>query len=233
MGFAAFDWARRAGVPVVYRERRHGFLRLSFEGSVLRSESLPCDPDFLNALDPSETVRCQLEAGDVERAGELMVLNEKGRRTGRKELGKWLANGRECAHLLEVIGEGDPERKQGDALELQTAAVLLHLGVPMVCRSLRLKASESDGVMNSEPFQEVDLLFHHRGRLWLVDCKDPPGGRRVARYRIQGTDGGTCPARAPWAGWMQRFYVYGAPASPAARNCSPTTTASPMCRGKI
>ncbi len=183
MGFAVFEWAQKRRLPLLYREREHGFLRLTFSESGLQTKDLPFDPSVLDALDPGETVRCQLTEGEIERPGELIILSEHGKLKGRKELGKAIHAGRDCREWLQILGEADEESKTGDLLEIQCAAVLLKLGIPMVSRSLRLKASETDVQRNSESFQEVDLLFHHQGRLWLVDCKDRAAG---SQYRDTG-----------------------------------------------
>lgn len=183
MGFAAFDWAQRHQVPVLYRERELGFVKLDFIPSGIQSRTLEADVSAFSALDPTETVRCQLSEGEIERDGELIVLSEIGQRKGRKELAKAITTGNGCREWLTIFGDADEDTKIGDDLELQCAAALLKLGIPMVSRSLRLKASETEIQPNSESFQEVDLLFHHQGRLWLVDCKDRAEG---SQYRDTG-----------------------------------------------
>ncbi|MCC5844862.1 MAG: hypothetical protein JJU05_11475 [Verrucomicrobia bacterium] len=183
MGFAAFDWAQRRRIPVLYRERELGFVQLDFTPSGIQSRNMDADVSTLSALDPTETVRCQLSEGEIERPGELILLSDTGQRKGRKELAKAIAGGNDCLEWLNILGDADEEAKTGDLLEMQCAAALLKLGIPMVSRSLRLKASETDDQRNSESFQEVDLLFLHQGRLWLVDCKDRAEG---GKYRDTG-----------------------------------------------
>lgn len=172
MGFAAFDWARQHQIPVYYREREQGFVRLTFSETGTKTEMVPYDTRPLDILDPSETIRCQIEEGEIERDGELIILNEKGEGTRLDQFENLLKNGNDCTHLLSILGEADADAKKGDRLELQTAAALLALGIPMVSRSLRLRAKGEDEGGNHKPFQEIDILFHHGGRLWIVDCKD-------------------------------------------------------------
>lgn len=172
MGFAAFEWARRQKIPVYYREREQGFVKLTFSDSETLTENVPYEAHLLDAMDPCETVRCQIEEGEIERNGELVLFNEKGLKSDLQKVSTLLQNGNDCTHLMDILGEADTDPKKGDRLELQTAAALLALGIPMVTRSLRLRARGEQPGLYHKPFQEIDLLFHHGGRLWLVDCKD-------------------------------------------------------------
>lgn len=70
MGFAAFDWARLRKTPVYYREREQGFVKLTFHETGTQTENIPHPAHQLDAMDPSETVRCQIEEGEIERNGE-------------------------------------------------------------------------------------------------------------------------------------------------------------------
>lgn len=78
--------------------------------------------------------------------------------------------------LLGGVRIGNPLReseKEGDCLELLTATVLLHLGVRMIRRSMRIQpAGPSIDGKRASLENEFDLLFNHNGRIWVVDCKD-------------------------------------------------------------
>ena len=91
---------------------------------------------------------------------------------GEKEFHTRVMQGKVDA-LLRVEGTADPKVKEGDKLELQTAAVVLKHGAAEVRRSLRLKVDASS---SSGPHAEIDLLFNWDGRLWLADCKDRVSG---------------------------------------------------------
>ncbi len=173
MGFAAFDWARQRRLPIYYREREQGFIRVNFPEGIPHDAFVSAPTHALDALDPSETVLCQIEEGEIERPGQLIVLSDKGARMGNREWDRRLKDPKDpCLDLVDILGDADEETKKGDRLELQTAAALLHLGIPMVTRSLRLRARGEQEGGDHMPFQEIDLLFHHQGRLWIVDCKD-------------------------------------------------------------
>ncbi len=115
-----------------------------------------------------DLLRCQLLESEVERVGEKLTLNEQGRALNEDRFAEQVRQGK-SASLMSRIGCADRQEKEGDKLELSTAAVILKLGVPCVQRSLRLKVNQA---RSPRPHAEVDLLFNWNGRLWLVDCKD-------------------------------------------------------------
>ncbi len=174
MATAAFRWAARRGVRSFYLERNAQLL-ISFEmrdGEVqTRVEQI--DGHCTDHLDPVALLRCQLDASEIERPGQTLELNEKGRQMPEQDMFRQIINGAKAEGWLHVAeGYADPEAKEGDALEYAAAAVLLRLGVHRVQRSLRLKVKSGNRVGTRHPHAEIDLLFTWDGKLWIVDCKD-------------------------------------------------------------
>ncbi|MGA3179527.1 MAG: hypothetical protein ABSF38_04210 [Verrucomicrobiota bacterium] len=172
MAAAAFRWAARRGVSSFYLERGNRLTRFEpRDGDVLtRTETL--DGHVADGLDPVALLRCQIDASEIERPGQALTLNEKGRKLADVDFFKSLQSGNDLRPLLCTLGEADREHKDGDPLEFSTAAALLKLGVPRVQRSLRLKVKSSLQTSTRLAHVEIDLLFSWAGRLWLVDCKD-------------------------------------------------------------
>lgn len=171
MATAAFRWAARHA-RAFYLERRNQLTWFTAPDGkmVTRTESL--DGHCTDALDPVALLRCQLDASEVQRPGQTLVLNEHGTRLGDADFFRRIQNGNDVRPLLRISGEADRDSKEGDPLEFAAAAVLLRLRVKRVQRSLRLKVKSGDRVGTRMPHAEIDLLFTWAGRLWLVDCKD-------------------------------------------------------------
>lgn len=169
MATAAFRWADERGIRSFYLERgnRITWFERGGNGLATRTESL--DGHMTKHLDPVALLRCQLWSSEVEREGEKLTLKSGVQNLAKEDfLNK--ANNQPMA-LIDSEGIADRKEKAGDRLELATAAVLLHLGVTNVRRSLRLKVHSSTGA-GPLPHAEIDLLFNWNGKLWLVDCKD-------------------------------------------------------------
>lgn len=172
MATAAFRWAVKRGVQAFYLERRNQLTWFEpRDGEVLtRNEPLPASlTDHLDAL---ALLRCQSDASEIERPGEQLRLNSSGQKTPLTEFDSLHQTGNDLRRFLEIQGQAGRDAKEGDPLEYNTAAMLLKLGVVSVQRSLRLKVKSALQVSTRNPHAEIDLLFNHGGRLWLVDCKD-------------------------------------------------------------
>jgi len=184
MATAAFRWAAKRGLKSFYLERGQQLTWFEpREGELLnRTEKL--DGHLTDHLDPVALLRCQLDASEVQRPGQKLVLNEAGQKLAEPEFLRRLQNGNDARPWLRFTGEADRQAKDGDALEFAVAAALLKLGVRQVQRSLRLKVKSTQQVGTRLPHAEIDLLFTWGGRLWLVDCKDRmPAQDLVANLR--------------------------------------------------
>lgn len=184
MSSAAFRWALRRSVKACYLERGNELTWfLPRDGDVVTSREA-LDGHLADGFDPADLLACQMAASEIERKGQLVVLNEEGQRVREAELWQRLDNGMDARHYLDLSGEADARDAEGDRLEFATAAVLLKLGVRQVRRSLRLKVRSKLGVGTRLPHAEIDLLFTWNGRLWLVDCKDrKPVEHLTRRFR--------------------------------------------------
>ena len=169
MATAAFRWADENGIRAFYLERgnRITWFEPGGSDSATRSESL--DGNITNDLDPVALLCCQLWSSEVEREGEKLRLKSGVQRLEKEDFLRQALS--EPKALMNSEGVPDRKEKAGDRLELAAAAVLLHLGVTNVRRSLRLKVNSATGA-GSLPHAEIDLLFNWSGKLWLVDCKD-------------------------------------------------------------
>ncbi len=172
MATAAFQWASYRHVRTFYLERRNQITWFNFQTKETLSSHATLNPHNADNLDPVALLRCQLDASEIEREGEHLVLNELGEQLNESELFKSLSTGVDPTQFLKISGIADDKPKKGDALEFYTAVVLLKLGVHTVQRSLRLKVKSSYNVGTKLPHAELDLLFTWGGRLWIVDCKD-------------------------------------------------------------
>jgi hypothetical protein len=171
MATVAARWAERSNVQNFYLERGNRELTwLEKDASDVRSESI--NLENLNQLDPVAVVRCHLQASEIEREGELITLNEKGASISDREFEASLTSPSSVMELLHVVGETLDAPSKGDSLEYATALVLLKLGISRIRRSLRLKPKSAQEVSTRNPHAEIDLIFIHAGRLWVVDCKD-------------------------------------------------------------
>lgn len=172
MATAAFRWAAKRGVRSFYLERGNTLTWFEPRDGDLLTATEQIEGHITDHLNAVDLLRCQLDASEVERKGEELVLNERGRELPAEDFFRRADNGNPLREFLQIDGSADPQPKEGDALEFNTAAVLLKLGVPRVHRSLRLKVKSAPGISSRQPHAEIDLLFNWNGRLWLVDCKD-------------------------------------------------------------
>lgn len=192
MALAAFQWARERAMKAFYLERGFQLTWFDFDQGSHESRTEKIEGHITDALDPLPLLRCQLDASEVERSGQLIQLSEIGRQLSDTDFWKRLpsADYQKLERWLTINGERNRGQNDGDALELIVAAALLRLGVPHVRRSLRLKVHSAPGVSARLPHAELDLLFNFAGKLWLVDCKDrkpvtdlSDGLRRISQPR--------------------------------------------------
>jgi hypothetical protein len=173
MTMAGAGWCQDAGSPCFYIESNNQLFEFVNDGRDLRQSP---QRDLAREVagkaatwDPAAVVRYQLDAADVVDPGQLLTLNEKGKRWHENELGSWLTKRMDFRGFLQMDGS-EPEAREGDDLELATAIVLLKLGVPQIRRGIRTTARQRSRDGNDEG--EMDLVFIRDGRLWVVDCKD-------------------------------------------------------------
>lgn len=171
MATAAFRWGVRHA-RAFYLERRNQLTWFTAPDGKMVTQPEPLDGHLADGLDPVALLRCQLDASEIERPGQLLTLSQKGLEMADAEFFKRLQNGNDVLPLLCSKGEANHDLKDGDALEFAAAATLLKLGISRVQRSLRLKVKSSQQTGTRLPHAEIDLLFTWGGRLWLVDCKD-------------------------------------------------------------
>jgi len=172
MATAAFRWATRRGLKSFYLERALQLTWFEPRDGTLLTRTDKLDAHLTDDLDPVALLRCQLDASEIERPGQAILLNNAGQQLNPQDFFRRIQSGNDARPWLQITGNADPEVKDGDALEFATAAVLLKLGVKRVQRSLRLKVKSAPHVRTRLPHAEIDLLFTWGGRLWLVDCKD-------------------------------------------------------------
>jgi hypothetical protein len=171
MATAAFRWGARHA-RAFYLERRNQLTWFTAPDGRMATRAEQLDGHCTDSLDPVALLRCQLDASEVQRPGQTIVLSESGRRLGGADFFRRIQNGNDARTWLRITGEADRDTKDGDALEFAAAAVLLKLGVHRVQRSLRLKVKATQQTGTRLPHAEIDLLFTWGGRLWLVDSKD-------------------------------------------------------------
>lgn len=172
MAIGAFIWAESNSVKSCYLERGNTLMWFEPEEGEITTRTEKVQADICNAMDPLPLLRCQIDASEVEREGEKITLSQKGRDLSEGDFKRRIENPGFVREWLNIEGTADSDSKKGDQLELNTAAVLLKLGVSQVRRSLRLKVKSAHGIPTGKPHAEFDLLFNWSGRLWLVDCKD-------------------------------------------------------------
>jgi len=172
MAAAALFWAFRRGVKAFYLDRGNTITWFTPADGKIKTSVETLDGHCTDDLDPVDLLRCHLQGYDIERPGQCLKLNQRGQEIGTEQFTSLLRNGHALQDLLDITGEADRDVKKGDALEANTAAVLLKHGVKRVQQSLRLKAPAAHGVSIRSPLSELDLIFNWNGRLWLVDCKD-------------------------------------------------------------
>ncbi len=178
MATAAFHWAATHSAPsknpvrICYLERGNELIRIepsrSNTGLVSRREHL--DPSIANDFNPLDLLRCQLQDSEVKRNGERLVLKPEAKSLSDTEFQQQLEQGRAGELVRVTEGKGDGRHKEGDELELRTAAAILRVGLGAVYRSVELKVRESS--KGPLAHSEIDVLFNWSGKLWLVDCKD-------------------------------------------------------------
>ena len=171
MATAAFRWAAQHA-SAFYLERRNQLTWFSAPDGKMVTRTEKLDYRLTDDLDPVALLRCQLDASEVERNGQTLTLNAAGNQLTEEELFRRIQEESDPRAWLCIEGEADPRQNIGDRLEFAAAAVLLHLGVKRVQRSLRLKVKSSLHTSTRKVHAEIDLLFIWGGRLWLVDCKD-------------------------------------------------------------
>jgi len=192
MALAAFQWARERALKAFYLERGFQLTWFDFDQGTSNARTEALDPHQADSLDPLALVRCHADASEVEREGELITLAPSARQLTDADFWKRLPSltHDQASRLLKIVGTGNREANDGDALELIVAAALLRLDVSVVRRSVRLKVHSAPGVSARLPHAELDLLFNYAGKLWLVDCKDrkpatdlAAGLRRISQPR--------------------------------------------------
>jgi len=171
MATAAFRWAARHA-KACYLERRNQLTWFHAPDGQMITTTEPIDTKINNDICPVELLRCQIDSSEIERKGQKLFLNDKGKNLSDEDIQRIIINGSDPIAYLRVEGEADAFKNKGDILEYLAALVLLHQGVLQVQRSLRLKVKSAKGVGTRLPHAEIDLLFNWNGRLWLVDCKD-------------------------------------------------------------
>jgi hypothetical protein len=172
MATAAFRWATQRGLTSFYLERGLQLTKFEPRDNDLVTKTLKINGHIADDLDPVALTRCQLDASEIERKGETITLNATGCDLSDWEFLKRIHDGIDPLPFLDIANPTAEPPKEGDHLELSTAAVLLKLGVRRVQRGLRLKVRSVQHVGTRLPHAEIDLLFTWGGRLWLVDCKD-------------------------------------------------------------
>jgi hypothetical protein len=172
MATAAFRWAARRGVRAFYLERGNAITDFELGEGEARTSTERIDGHITDHIDPLALLRCQLDASEVERGGEVLALNRRGLDKTQQEIQQLLQNGANPLDFLVQANRVGQHRAQGDRLEFITAIYLLKNGVNGVRRSVRLKVKPDKGIKLTVPHAELDLLFNQDGRLWLVDCKD-------------------------------------------------------------
>jgi hypothetical protein len=182
MAMAAAEWSRLNGVCCFYLERDlRNFPFLPVGSDLQPQPGFSLNPHLARDLDPLALLRCQLQAAEIVGEGERLTLSDTGRTLNESSLRLDLLRGNAPdprAWLNRRSSVPLPDGRAGDDLELLTAAVILHLGVPMVQRGIRLKSGAGRSHWQDEG--ELDLVFNWCGKLWVVDCKH----RRTAESRI-------------------------------------------------
>lgn len=183
MATAAFRWAARRGITSFYLERGNQLTWFKPVEGELQTHVEVLDGHLADRLDPLALLRCQLDASEVEREGEVLALNQRGSETPLTELSHLvLVKNQDPLKFLDRVAPLAGAKSKGDRMEFFAGACLLKCGVNEVRRSVRLKVKPGPGMKLTVPHAEIDLLFNFGGRLWLVDCKD----RKPAEDLISG-----------------------------------------------
>ncbi|MCX7819858.1 MAG: hypothetical protein N2652_11745 [Kiritimatiellae bacterium] len=182
MAVALLDWATRRGVPALYIEQNHELYRIELRGGRMVSRAERLDPTLADGYDPLELVRCQLVESELAAEGELLELSKRCRSLPLGERRKLYsqaigtgstARGEEdLSQWLSIRGRRPGHRQQGEHLEYAVAFVVLSLGVLKARKGIQIRPVGKIGERDPSSVAEFDTVFVHRGRLWLVDCKD-------------------------------------------------------------
>ncbi len=174
MATASFDWALAKNIRTFYLERENKitWFEKTESGVMTREDRL--DGHIADCFNPIDLIKCQLDASDIEREGEILSLKSQFKNCPAEEFKGALSETPDKVKqkYFEISGSADKDSKVGDTLEYVAAAILLRLGVKNVVRSMRLKVRRSWEPQVPKPHSEVDLVFTWGGKMWLVDCKD-------------------------------------------------------------
>lgn len=181
MAAAGFHWAMTNSIRSCYLERGNKLVWLDFADGKVNSRHELLSGNMCNDLDPLRLLRCQLDASEVERDGELLRLSKQGQELSEQKFFASVISSHDVWPLLHAEDRIAEPDKKGDRLELSAAAILLKLGVPEIRRSVRLKVRTGPSISSKKPHAELDLLFNWSGRLWLVDCKDRKAPSELAK----------------------------------------------------
>jgi len=187
MAAAVFQRAIKRGVRAFYLERRNQVTWFEPDGDHIRTRTESVRMDSLDPLDPADLLACQFGDECITARGELLTLNSSGRNLGPRDLAAQLRGNHKTARelvdfrkWLDGASWDKSLRREGDNLEYASALAILASGVPRVRRGIEWQTQP--GSIYTEG--ELDLVFHHGGRLWIVDCKDRIGSdAKIERLR--------------------------------------------------
>lgn len=186
MAVACFDWAQKQRLQAFYLETDGELQRFDFSnGTTLTSTERP-DPAICDFLAPLDLIRCQLHSSEVLHEGQTITLNDPGicQLTDAQFKSSMFSVSRDQPRCWLSAPGGIPKpAKEGDLLELAVAATLLRLGVKQVVRGVELIPAGAKGA-DRKTHAELDIVFNHAGRLWIVECKDRK--RPKTPYNFQG-----------------------------------------------
>ncbi|MBL9139557.1 MAG: hypothetical protein JNK85_27055 [Verrucomicrobiales bacterium] len=174
MSAAAFAWAKTRGLESIYLDRDRELTRLEPRKGGFNARVELVDPSPFDRFDPLDLL--SLQAGDeiVTEPGCRLELTQEGAAADWDELRTRFAGGGMAAEFfLRIPGGGAPPRGRqvGDALEYETALWVLKAGARSVRRGVQLSLPDRLGFPGTRSDEEIDCLFCHGGRLWLVECK--------------------------------------------------------------
>jgi hypothetical protein len=182
MATAAFRWAMDRQIPAFYQEREGSIYRFKPEGRNIVTSSEKVIASALDDIDPLWLAECQLESASIKNGGELLVLNDRGRKAHENDLIKHLQDetklykgGSDFRKWLDITDKIECQDNEGTNFEYGAAVLILKLGVKSIRRSIRLQSEKATRLDTDE--SELDLVFVWRGQLWMVDCKDKWSGQ--------------------------------------------------------
>jgi hypothetical protein len=184
MSIAATEWCRRAGNSSFYidgsssgGQRLCGFQIKNLQVEEIEERIIPTD--ITNSFDPLDLLRCQIDDDDIAEPGQRLKLNARGEKTPLAELPGLMNSQKpfDFTSLLDLVGVV-PEARVGDSLELATAFAILKSGPKQIQRGVCLTSRQRsrDGLDSGE----IDLVFNHKGFLWMTDCKN----RNAPEFRV-------------------------------------------------